>query len=158
MAQTPADTRPLEQPPYEHSVAPSKKFLDVLAHAAWQPYPAYNIIVLEADCPECSHKNAINKVVPTVGTLPFLSTYAAGTGPSRAYVECACSENHGAPPGEKGCGRWAMIAPLAKVSLADISAADEPMPTEPSTTGPVAEEGTGETSAAERGTGDDDSH
>jgi hypothetical protein len=134
MTQTPADTRPPQEPPYEHAVTQSKKFLDALADVPWQSYPAYNIIVLEADCPVCDHKNAISKVVPTVGALPFRATYAAGTGQASTYVECKCAENHGAPPGEKGCGRWAMIVP----HLADPSALDE--------------------SAAEKGTGDDGSH
>lgn len=119
MTQIPSDTRPPQEPPYEHSVTQSQKFLDALAGVPWQAYPAYHVIVLEADCPECHHKNAINKAIPTVGALPFLATYT-GTGQSRTYVQCGCTENHGAPPGEKGCGRWAMIVPhLAELTLDD---------------------------------------
>jgi hypothetical protein len=163
MTQTPSGTRPPQEPPYEHSGKQSQKFLDALAGVPWQAYPAYNVIVLEADCPECHHKNAINKVVPTVGTLPFLTMYADAR-QSRAYVQCACTENHGAPPGEKGCGRWAMIAPhltgvaLDNASLDEVLAAGESALAEPAAAERVPEEDDGEKLAAEKGNGDDDSH
>jgi hypothetical protein len=163
MTQTPSGTRPPQQPPYEHSAKQSQKFLDALAGVPWQPYEAYNLLVLQARCPECGAEDGISVAVPTVGTLPFLSTYT-GTGPSSAYVECTCDENHGAPPGEKGCGRWALITPrLADISLdddalAEVLAAAAPAPAEPAAAEPVAEEGKSGKPAAEKGADDADSH
>jgi hypothetical protein len=153
MSESHSDAPPPEQPPYLHSAAPSKKFEDALTGLPWQTFEAYNLLVLQATCPECDHEDGINVAVPTVGALPFLATYA-GTGPSRAYVECTCSKNHGAPSGEVGCGRWAMITP----NLGDLPVLDEPFPTGPATAEPVAEEGNGEKPADKKGAGDGESH
>jgi hypothetical protein len=124
MSENPSPARPVAEPPYLRSPIPDKQFAAALADVPWLPYDTY--LVLQADCPVCKAKDAIQAVVTTVGTLPFLTAYASGTAPTEEFVECACDENHEGPSGQKGCGRWAMITPrLAKVSPAPAEAVIE---------------------------------
>ena len=158
MSENPSPPRPVTPPPYLREETPDKQFEAALANVLWQTVEAYHLLVLEADCPVCHHKNAINKAVPTVSALPFLSTYT-GTAATSTFVECLCEENHQAPAGACGCGRWGMVVPrVAAVSPDDLNLDDAPFTSEPAAAERAPEDDKDGEDKDEKGTGDDDAH
>jgi hypothetical protein len=87
---------------YEH--VEDETFRITLQAKAW--VPMYGGLALKGDCPVCHAQNAIDSYVPVV-----IARFRGQTKSHPQTVECQCSENHHAPTGGVGCGRYARISP-----------------------------------------------
>jgi len=82
------------------------KFAAGLQSTDWVSNEAYGGLVLQCPCPVCGHEGGIDAFVPVL-----VASFSAGHSVEPAYVECSCGEDHQAPSGKSGCGRWGLITP-----------------------------------------------
>lgn len=81
-------------------------FTATLQGIAWQVSKDFGGLVLQAECPKCEDPDGISVFVPTV-----IAQFQADQQHAQELVMCACSQNHGAPAGKSGCGRWGYVTP-----------------------------------------------
>jgi hypothetical protein len=82
------------------------KFAAGLQPIDWVNNEAYGGLILQCACPVCGHDGGVDVFVSV-----FVAGFTADQRVEPAYVECSCGEDHKAPSGKSGCGRWGLIIP-----------------------------------------------